>query len=114
MTAEEFRNEISGIITDDSTLSMTVSPDFQCDQTGGFPTSLCVCWSQFKAWLQPNEFVDATPEQFQRAWQACADFGFRQCFNDEDHNNILKSLGEDAYNTAYIPEDYEEYSGLSM
>lgn len=22
------------------------SPDFQCDQTGGFPTSLCVCWEK--------------------------------------------------------------------
>ena len=31
------------------------SPDFQCDQTGGFPTSLCVCWEQSKAWLELNE-----------------------------------------------------------
>ena len=25
------------------------SPDFQCDQTGSFPTSLCVCWEKQKA-----------------------------------------------------------------
>ena len=31
------------------------SPDFQCDQTGGFPTSLCVCWEKQKAWLELNE-----------------------------------------------------------
>ena len=114
MRTEDFKKEIEGIISDDSTLALTVSPDFQCDQTGGFPTTLCVCWSQFKAWIQPSEFVDATPEQFEKAWQDCADYGFRECFNDEDHNNILKDLGEDAYNTAYLPEDEEEYSGLSM
>ncbi len=25
--------------------------------------------------------------------------------DDEDYNNILKSLGEDAYNTAYLSDD---------
>ena len=29
-----------------------VSPDFQCDRTGGYPTSLCVNWDKCKAWLQ--------------------------------------------------------------
>lgn len=33
------------------------SPDFQCDQTGGFPTSLCVCWEKQKAWLELNENI---------------------------------------------------------
>ena len=105
MNVEEFQSEIQKIVAAENTLMIDVSRDFQCDQTGGFPTSLCVCWSQFKAWLQPNEFVDATPEQFQRAWEDCADFGFKTCINDEYYNNILKSLGEDAYETACIPDD---------
>ena len=28
----------------ENTGEIYTSPDFQCDQTGGFPTSLCVCW----------------------------------------------------------------------
>ena len=35
-----------------------VSPDFQCDRTGGYPTSLCVNWDKCKAWLQLNDSID--------------------------------------------------------
>ena len=105
MTVEEYQAEIQRIISHENTLMVNVSPDFQCDQTGGFPTSLCVCWEHSKAWLQPNEFFDATPEQFRKAWQDCADYGFKHCIDDEDYNNILKSLGEDAYNTACLSDD---------
>lgn len=42
------------------------SPDFQCDQTGGFPTSLCVCWEKQKAWLELNEISSWT----EMAWNS--------------------------------------------
>lgn len=41
----------------------------------------------------------------------CADFGVRSCYDEEGFNQILKSLGEDAYQTAYLPaaEEGEQY-----
>ena len=37
----------------------------------------------------------------------CADFGVRSCYDEEGFNQILKSHGEDAYQTAYLPEAEE-------
>lgn len=49
MKYDEFQKAVDRIIEDGDTLMIHVSPDFQCDQTLGFPTSLCVCWEQGKA-----------------------------------------------------------------
>ena len=114
MTAEEFQQRIAGIVSEDSDLEVYVSPDFQCEQTGGFPTSLCVCWEQGKAWLQPNEFMQAPGEDITRVWQGCADFGFRACADVETHNALLKQLGEDAYQMAYLPEEPGETDNEGM
>ena len=54
MKYDEFKKAVDSIIEDEDTLMIHVSPDFQCDQTLGFPTSLCVCWEQGKAWLVPQ------------------------------------------------------------
>ena len=54
MKYDEFKKAVDRIIEDEDTLMIHVSPDFQCDQTLGFPTSLCVCWEQGKAWLVPQ------------------------------------------------------------
>lgn len=51
MKHDEFQKAVDRIIEDGDTLMIHVSPDFQCDQTLGFPTSLCVCWEQGKAYL---------------------------------------------------------------
>ena len=39
--------------------------------------------------------------------QLCADFGIRTCCDNEQFNELLKELGEDAYNTAYLPDEDE-------
>lgn len=85
------------------------SPDFQCDQTGGFPVSLCVLWNKGKAWLELNETLvyDRDSEVLDSYEKLCAEFGIRDCHDTEDFNNILKELGEDAYQTAWIPDDDE-------
>lgn len=49
MKYDAFKKAVDRIIEDEDTLMIHVSPDFQCDQTLGFPTSLCVCWEQGKA-----------------------------------------------------------------
>lgn len=111
MTAKELYEKIREITKDESELDVYTSPDFQCDQTGGFPTSLCVSWEHEVAWLTLNESMiedgmDASPY-----WQMCADYGIRDCSDAMDFNNLLKELGEDAYQTAYIPGEDE---GMAM
>lgn len=102
-----FYDKINEIINDEGSLNIYTSPDFQCNQTGGFPTSLCVCWSKGKAWLKLNENILADRDEMELDYyrDLCADFGIRNCFDTEDFNNLLKELGEDAYATAHIPEE---------
>lgn len=109
MTAKEFYGKIREITKDKSELDLYISPDFQCNQTGGFPTSLCVCWNKGKAWLEINENIIMDRDEMELDYyrDLCADFGIRNCSNVEDFNNLLKELGEDAYATAYIPEEDE-------
>ena len=85
------------------------SPDFQCDQTGGFPTSLCVCWEKQKAWLELNENI----QQLYREILAVADenggkLKIRSCCDIEDFNHLLRGLGEDAVRTAELFPDEDE------
>ena len=46
MTYDEFKKKTAEFYESGEVYT---SPDFQCDQTGGFPTSLCVCWEKQKA-----------------------------------------------------------------
>ena len=87
-----------------------VSPDFQCDRTGGYPTSLCVNWDKCKAWLQLNDSMYTDGVDIAKYEQLCADFGIRDCFDTEQYNQILLSLGEDAVQSASLPEDEEDFS----
>lgn len=107
MTAKEFYDRIREITKDKTGLDLYTSPDFQCDQTGGFPASLCVCWSKGKAWLELNESILMDRDEMELGYyrDLCAGFGIRNCSDIEDFNHLLKELGEDAYATAYIPEE---------
>lgn len=106
MKYDEFKKAVDRIIEDEDTLMIHVSPDFQCDQTLGFPTSLCVCWEQGKAWLAPNDFMmsDLPDDQAQDVLNACAEYGIRNCEDAEDFNNLLRGLGQDMARFAE-PED---------
>ena len=86
------------------------SPDFQCDQTGGFPTSLCVCWEKQKAWLELNEniLMDRDGMELDYYRDLCADYGIRSCCDIEDFNHLLRGLGEDAVRTAELFPDEDE------
>lgn len=66
-----------------SSLDIYTSPDFQCDQTGGFPTSLCVSWEHEAAWLELNEniLMDRDKMELDYYRQFCADFGIRRLLN---------------------------------
>lgn len=109
MTINDFKKGVQDIVENDETLMIHVSPDFQCDQSCGYPVSLCVSWEQGKAWLAPNEFILDESENIEDVWQGCADFGIKTCHDVDSFNSLLKQLGEDAYDTAYIsPDDQDE------
>jgi len=79
------------------------SPDFLCDQTEGYPTSLCVNWEQSKAWLALNYSLAKPGEDLSAYEQKCAEFGIRDCHDEEAFNSILRSLGEDALENVELP-----------
>lgn len=110
MTYDELQKEIKSVVEKYDPIYIYTSPDFQCDQTEGCPTSLCVCFNKGKAWLELNEGflsdMDETELNYYR--QLCADFGIRDCWDNEQFNKFLKELGEDAYNSAYLPDEDED------
>ena len=88
-----------------------VSPDFPCDQTGGFPVSLCVNWDEQKAWLALNYSLVESGQDVSAYERMCADFGIRQCCDTEQFNNILRELGEDAIQSGEL---FDEDEGQAM
>lgn len=90
------------------------SPDFQCDQTGGFPTSLCVCWEKQKAWLELNESLVTDMDEAEPGYYRalCADYGIRPCCDINQFNALLRGLGEDAIQSAELYSN--ENDSISM
>ena len=109
MKLGEFQKQIDELVKDVSILDIHVSPDFQCDQTDGFPTLLC--WADGKAWLELNESLIHEGEDLSSYDRMCSDFGIRDCESIEDFNALLEELGDDAVQSATLyPEESEEYS----
>ena len=110
MTYGEMQKKIEAMLEKYDPIGVYTSPDFQCDQTGGFPTSLCVCWEKGKAWLQLNDSLADEAEDLTAYEQMCADFGIRDCWMEEDYNHLLRELGEDAFQSAWLaPDGGEDY-----
>ena len=109
MTYEEFKKQIDRIQARVGILGVHTSPDFQCDQTDGFPTSLC--WADGIAWLELNESLINEGEDLSSYDRMCSDFGIRDCESIEDFNALLEELGDDAVQSATLyPEESEEYN----
>lgn len=105
MTIQEYEDNIKTLIAKASIVDIHTSPDFQCDQTDGFPTSLCVNWDKGKAWLTLNYHLVDDDMDITQYLQGCADFGIRNCADIDEFNSLLKLLGDDAYESAWLPED---------
>ncbi|MFA6730483.1 MAG: hypothetical protein WC152_00795 [Candidatus Izemoplasmatales bacterium] len=93
-----------------------ISQDFQCDQTGGYPTSLVWNMARGTAILQPSPAFDDNSEEAKQCIRDCADWGVRPCTSWEDYNDLLEEIGEDAVRNAYVPDkdESEEFRGLSL
>lgn len=110
MTYDEMQKKVASILEKYDPVYVYTSPDFQCDQTGGFPTSLCVCFEKGKAWLELNEslLMDRDEMELDYYRQLCADFGIRTCCDNEQFNELLQELGNDAYHTAYLLDEDQD------
>lgn len=104
MSYDEFMHQLELLNEDTDAIDIYTSLYFQCDQTGGYPTLLCVNWDKGKAWLQLNESL-CYDEDVSGYQQLCAEFGIHDCNTVDDFNNILNSLGEDARQTAFLPDE---------
>lgn len=93
-----------------------ISPDFQCDQTEGFPVSLCWNTSRGVAFLMLNESLADDETDLAYYEKLCENFGKRPCTDRGDFNTILKELGEDAVDSAWLSDEdeSEEFGGLSL
>lgn len=108
MTIGQYNAEVNRMRRIHGSYSLQISPDFQCNYTEGFPTSMGVCWEAEKAWLTLNESIPVGEAEAQHLWQLCADYGFKTCRNFNDFNRLLEGLGEDALRSAELIEDEEE------
>lgn len=111
MTYDEFSKKLEQTVTTDDCSETT--GDFQCDQTGGFPTCLCVSWSRGVAWLMLNYSMAEDGMDLSEYEQGVADFGIRKCEDIDQFNGLLKELGEDAYGIGYMPPE-DEGMGMSQ
>ena len=109
MNQTEFIHKVNQYYADVRFIEIDTSPDFQCEQSGGFPVSLEVCWKKEKAWLMPNrshflELENENPDHAKEVMQCCADFGIRDCRSVFDYNNLLRELGKEALENAELSE----------
>jgi hypothetical protein len=88
-------------------------PDFQCDATDGYPTVLCYDSVDNIAWLEPAPALyDEDNEQCQECLEACRIWGLRDCASWEDYNDLLKFIGEEAFENAAVEiEDDDQAFG---
>lgn len=114
MTIKEFQAEKAKILSGASMFDVYTSSDFQCDQTDGAPTALCAYWKKGKAWLVLNNEALGDEKNIANLQQDCADFGIRDCLNENDFNGLLKELGEDAYQSAYLESDSDQIFNEGM
>lgn len=50
---------------------------------------------------------DLPDDQAKDIFDACAEYGIRNCEDAEDFNNLLRGLGQDAMDNAWLPDDEE-------
>lgn len=112
MTYKELTEKIGTLLENRNLFDVDVSPDFQSEQTGGYPAYLCVLWDAGKAWLEPNEMLADGETDLSCAYQGCADFGIRDCPDRNAYNNLLAELGQDAVDMAWLPDEPE--GGMSL
>jgi hypothetical protein len=93
-----------------------VSPDFQSDQTEGFPASLCWDKSRGAAFLMLNDSMAGDDMDMPHYEQLCEEFGTHPCADRDDFNALLERLGDDAVDSAWLPgeDEAEEYGGMTL
>jgi len=89
------------------------SQDFQCDATDGFPTVLCYDLMNNQAWLSPSPAFDDEDDPLCReCMEACQAWGQRPCESWEDYNELLKRIGEEAFENAAVEIEDQDMGGM--
>jgi len=93
-----------------------ISPDFQCDQTEGFPASLYWDMRRGTAWLGLNVSMIDENTDVEHFEDLCKKFGEQSCSDWDEFNSILQELGEDAVQNAYVSneDESEEFGGMTL
>ena len=84
------------------------SPDFQCDQTGGYPTVLSWNKDNGTAILEPAPAYDNDSEEANQCIRDCADWGIHPCASWHDYNDLLESIGDEAFENGSVIVDEDE------
>ena len=87
MNYDEFSKKLEQTVTSGDLTDTT--GDFQCDQTGGYPTCLCVCWTKGVAWLMLRYDLADDGADLSEFEQGVADFGIRKCEDVDQFNALL-------------------------
>jgi len=119
LTSEELAAELAEQKLSDqvSVGEIYTSQDFQCDQTGGYPTVLVWNMNRGTAILQPAPAFDDDTEEARQCIRDCADWGAHPCVSWAEYHDLLESVGEDAVRNAYVSPDEdesEEFGGLNL
>ena len=103
-----YERSVRRIMDAEKAVYIYISSFFKCEQTLGFPTSLCVCADQGKAWLMPDEsrLAQTSDKKKRKAvMQSFADFGIRDCECRDDLLRLLRELGRDAVMHAFSQDE---------
>lgn len=89
--------------------------DFQCEATGGCPTFFVVDWDNKVAWLEPNDTCfdenDSNDIKLLKEAQAlCSAWGRRQFANETALRNMLRNLGEEAFENSWESCEFDFYN----
>ncbi len=86
-----------------------IAGDFQCDQTGGFPTNLVVNWAKGKAWLELDRSKAKAGQDLSPYELGCVEWGIRKCRTLQDYTSLTMSLGKAVAHAIELDEEiYEE------
>lgn len=87
-----------------------VSQLFDCDASLGHPAVLCYDRENGKVWLEMYPLLDEEDDMYKDIENSIRAWGVHSCQSFDDFNGYLKSLGEDAYQSAY----HEETEDMSL
>lgn len=112
-----FERHVQQMLCVNRTIYIYTSPYFRCGLIFGFPVAFCLCPDICKAWLVPaDSLLSEEPYRKKRSaiLKAIADFGIRNCSNENDLLNILQELGAERVGACVSDDDWHSMFDFDM